>query len=36
MPALIDKLYEEELAKAAQEEEFMQGNIGVLNPLQPD
>ena len=36
MPALIDKLYEEELAKAAQEEEFMQGNIGALNPLQPD
>ena len=36
MPELIDQLYEEELAKAAQEEEFMQGNIGVLNPLQPD
>ena len=36
MPALIDQLYEEELAKAAQEEEFMHGNIGALNPLQPD
>jgi hypothetical protein len=36
MPELIDQLYEEELAKAAQEEEFMHGNIGALNPLQPD
>ena len=35
-PALIDELYEKALAKAAQEEEFMRGNIGALNPLQPD
>ena len=36
MPELIDVLYEEALAKAAQEEEFMRGNIWSLNPLQPD
>jgi len=36
MPELIDVLYEEALAKVAQEEEFMHGNIGSLNPLQPD
>ena len=35
-PALIDELYERALEKAAQEEEFMYGNIGALNPLQPD
>ena len=36
MPELIDSLYEQELAKQAQMEEFMHGNIGALNPLQPD
>lgn len=36
MPELIDLLYNQELAKAAQKEEFMHGNIGALNPLQPD
>jgi len=35
-PSLVEVLYEEALAKAAQEEEFMRGNIGSLNPLQPD
>ena len=36
MPELIDSLYEQELAKQAQMEEFMHGNIGALHPLQPD
>tara|TARA_B100000427_G_scaffold93893_1_gene77501 strand:+ start:1575 stop:2417 length:843 start_codon:yes stop_codon:yes gene_type:complete len=36
MPELIDSLYDQELAKQAQMEEFMHGNIGALNPLQPD
>ena len=36
MPELIDVLYKEALEKAAQEKEFMSGNIGALNPLQPD
>ena len=35
-PELIDELYEKALAKAAQEEEFMHGNIGALSPFQPD
>ena len=36
MPEMIDELYEKALAKAAQEEEFMHGNIGALSPFQPD
>ena len=36
MPELIDSLYEQELAKQAQMEEFMHGNIGAFHPLQPD